>query len=332
MYGPTFNITNTPNTNSSYSSPLFAVQVNGINALIVGSTSGTTGGYAFLDLRVNSSAPDYSSTTLADNGTFLTIGKKRSIVSLCPENGAAVVSVWNVFRVGSAGSIGISTSPDDTAADVLLTRAAAAAWRLGAADAAAPVAQTLQVQSVVAGTSNTAGVDWTLQGSRGTGTGAGGSIVFKVAPAGSTGTSQNALATALTIDSTKTSTFAGNLIFGTDNAYDIGASGANRPKTLYTAAWAYIGGGVESSGLRLMAGSNLYWNNATIVSGATDGVFSLTNYAETAGAALYLLERTAPSAPAANRVYIYAEDNGAGKTRLMALFQSGAAQQIAIEP
>jgi hypothetical protein len=45
-----------------------------------------------------------------------------------------------------------------------------------------------------------------------------------------------------------------------------------------------------------------------------------------------LTEITAPAAPAANQVVIYAEDNGAGKTRLMAKFSSGAAQQIAIQP
>ena len=43
-------------------------------------------------------------------------------------------------------------------------------------------------------------------------------------------------------------------------------------------------------------------------------------------------EMTAPSAGASNTVRIYAQDNGAGKTQLMALFNSGAAQQIAIEP
>ena len=43
-------------------------------------------------------------------------------------------------------------------------------------------------------------------------------------------------------------------------------------------------------------------------------------------------EMTAPAAPASNSVRIYAEDNGAGKTRLMALFATGVAQQIAIEP
>lgn len=50
------------------------------------------------------------------------------------------------------------------------------------------------------------------------------------------------------------------------------------------------------------------------------------------GSALQMQEMTAPAAPAANGVRIYAEDNGAGKTRLMALFNTGAAQQIAIEP
>lgn len=52
----------------------------------------------------------------------------------------------------------------------------------------------------------------------------------------------------------------------------------------------------------------------------------------TTGAFLEFVEQTAPAAPAANSVRIYAEDNGSGKTRLMALFATGAAQQIAIEP
>jgi hypothetical protein len=43
-------------------------------------------------------------------------------------------------------------------------------------------------------------------------------------------------------------------------------------------------------------------------------------------------EMTAPSAPSADAVRIYAEDDGGGKTQLMALFPTGVAQQIAIEP
>jgi hypothetical protein len=83
--------------------------------------------------------------------------------------------------------------------DLFLTRKAAASLQLGAADAAAPVAQTIGPQSVVAGTSNTAGQNFTVRGSQGTGTGAGGSILFQTAPAGSAGTAQNALVTQVTV-------------------------------------------------------------------------------------------------------------------------------------
>jgi hypothetical protein len=48
--------------------------------------------------------------------------------------------------------------------------------------------------------------------------------------------------------------------------------------------------------------------------------------------ALELAEMTAPGAGAANTVRIYALDNGSGKTQLMAIFNTGAAQQLAIQP
>lgn len=73
------------------------------------------------------------------------------------------------------------------------------------------------------------------------------------------------------------------------------------------------------------------------VSGANKfGLGSSTNvcYQPLRMNAFYLefAEQTAPSAPSTNQVRIYAEDNGSGKTRIMALFATGAAQQIAIEP
>lgn len=83
----------------------------------------------------------------------------------------------------------------------ILTSPASATIQFGGANSASPSAQTVQAQGVSTGTSNTAGVSWTFAGSKGTGTGAGGSIIFQTAPAGSTGTSQNAEVTALTIDS-----------------------------------------------------------------------------------------------------------------------------------
>jgi hypothetical protein len=74
------------------------------------------------------------------------------------------------------------------------------------------ITQTSSVQSVVAGTTNFPGADRIITGSQGTGTGAGGSLIFQVAPAGSSGSAQNALATALTIASTNTATFAGVIV------------------------------------------------------------------------------------------------------------------------
>lgn len=99
--------------------------------------------------------------------------------------------------------------------DTYLSRKAAATLQLGVADAASPVAQTLGVQSVVAGTSNTAGAAFTVNGSRGTGTGVGGSIILQTAPAGGSGTSQNALATHLTITGAG-SVVCGNAAIATD--------------------------------------------------------------------------------------------------------------------
>ena len=71
----------------------------------------------------------------------------------------------------------------------------------GPADAASPTAQTLSVQSVVAGTSNTAGADWTFKASAGTGTGAGGNFLWQTAAAGGSGSSQNTFSTKLTLTS-----------------------------------------------------------------------------------------------------------------------------------
>ena len=92
-----------------------------------------------------------------------------------------------------------STSSSEGTVQTYVTSPTTATLQLGAADAASPVAQTLQVQNVVAGTSNTAGANLTINGSRGTGTGAGGSLVFQVAPAGTTGSTQNALVAGLTV-------------------------------------------------------------------------------------------------------------------------------------
>ena len=126
-------------------------------------------------------------------------------------NGAVTVANFGNANLALV-SRGLSMGASLGAQDVILSRRGAANLRFGAADAAAPVAQTLSVQSVVAGTTDTAGANLTITGSQGTGTGAGGSIIFQVAPAaGGSGSLQNALATALTIDSARLATFAAGI-------------------------------------------------------------------------------------------------------------------------
>ena len=118
----------------------------------------------------------------------------------------------NQLRLRDAATLAWTTGGAGGTVDLHVKRRGAANLQLGSSDAASHVAQNLSVQSVVAGTTNTAGANFTIAGSQGTGTGAGGSIIFQVAPAGSTSsTAQNALSTALTIDSTRKATFGGRV-------------------------------------------------------------------------------------------------------------------------
>ena len=348
-----------------------------------------------------------------------------------------------------------------------------ASFRLGAADAASPAAQTFSVQNVLAGTTNTAGANLTIAGSRGTGTGDGGSILFQVAPAGSTGSTQNALVTALTIsgnyinvrerssaglvaigsangtglalssiwvglsigqqggirtggnaytwinrsayfgwttsatthDSTDSDTrlyrdaantlaqrndtnaqafrlyntftdasnyergfmqWASNVLrigtekagTGSARALEFQTDGATR-LTIDSTGQVLVTGnlGALSGTLNIVAGGAraafftgsafILRSTASILAMGSDGtglnpdldfrrvgagVARLSQNGTSIGGALEFIEMTAPAAPAADSVRIYAEDDGAGKTRLMARFATGAAVQIAIEP
>jgi hypothetical protein len=158
------------------------------------------------------------------------------------------ISSSGTLLASGAAKIGFSAS-NPLVPDTWFQRVAAATLQLGAADAAAPVAQTLEVQSVVAGTSNTAGANFTINGSVGTGTGAGGSIIFRAAPAGTTGTAQNAPATYLTIDPTNKAVTITGTVPGLSGSYSL-IAGTNGSAV---AGW-YIGSN---------AGGNFqYWQSA----------------------------------------------------------------------
>lgn len=140
----------------------------------------------FLDFRINGG----STLLQADSSGELIVTAFQQFISV------------NGVTVGNSGANGFAISSTvfgSGTADTFQTRAGAANWRYGQADTAAPVAQSISMQGVVAGTTNTSGANTTFNASQGTGTGTSGSFLFKTAAAGSTGTSQNALSTQLTI-------------------------------------------------------------------------------------------------------------------------------------
>lgn len=108
-------------------------------------------------------------------------------------SGALTLTGNGIFLNNNLAAIGIRTNT------TILSSPASAAWQLGAADAAAPVAQSLFVQNVVAGTSNTGGANATIQGSLSTGSGISGDVIFKTGGTGAAATAQNSAVAALTI-------------------------------------------------------------------------------------------------------------------------------------
>lgn len=165
----------------------------------------------------------------------------------------------------------VSFGPGNAVRDLFIERMAAATVRWGAPDAPAPVAQLDTVQNVVAGTSNTAGANRTWKGSAGTGTGVGGSLIWQVAPAGSTETAQNAFATAVTIASDKSVTLTGVLSLPAGSSsvaavnFGSASSGLYAPTTGQT-GWVgagVVGGILASTGMFLPAAGGIFFSNST---------------------------------------------------------------------
>jgi hypothetical protein len=103
---------------------------------------------------------------------------------------------------------------------------------------------------------------------------------------------------------------------------------------------AYVDYYLNDSALNNDTFARLTWRAKDVTSTSEDGELaisvisagSLTECFRIGANYVELDERTAPAAPAANKVRIFCRDNGAGKTQLCALFPTGAVQQIAIEP
>jgi hypothetical protein len=217
-----------------------------------------------MDLQIGGTSKvkfDKAGTLIGNGG--LSINANGSYGIEIGTNVPANIAVGGILPIIAAGA-------NPSAVDLFLTRKAARNLQLGQADAATALAQTLSVQSVVAGQTNVAGANFTITGSQGTGTGAGGSIVFQVAPAGGSGTAQNALAAALTIDSTKLATFAGVVNIG--GTSQLGATNG----TLYLTELS-VGLSGSSSYIKSIAASGVFTigtsnTDSLIISGAASPI------------------------------------------------------------
>lgn len=164
--------------------------------------SSVNGAAAANCLQVNLSGTSASSAT---TGTLVVTGGIGVTGDVVASN--AFVSANGAWLGGantSNGGLALSSTqrmgwisgsgPANTASeDAFFTRGAAGDIKRGS-DAASPVSQIDSVANVSSGTTNGAGTIRYVHGSRGTGTGNGGSVAITTAPPGSSGTTQNTLA------------------------------------------------------------------------------------------------------------------------------------------
>ena len=134
---------------------------------------------------VTTSNPVLNLSQTWDNGTTTFTGLKFNVTDTGSASGSLLLDLQvggtTQFRVDKSGRAQLATDlwmkSDATnrglffgsSADLVLTRAAAATLQLGVGDAAAPVAQTLQVQSITGTNASAAAYPFKIIGAAGTG-------------------------------------------------------------------------------------------------------------------------------------------------------------------
>jgi hypothetical protein len=190
----------------------------GTGSVVLSASPTLTGALAITGGTVTASTPLLDLTQTWNNAAVTFTGIKANVTDTASGASSLLMDLQtggtSRFKVDKAGVItsssniisggnfqALSSGTVSWSGRGTLTSQATGNVQIGSADAASPSAQTLSAQSVVAGTTNAAGQDFTIRGSRGTGTGAGGAIVFQTAPAGASGTTQNAATERLRITS-----------------------------------------------------------------------------------------------------------------------------------
>lgn len=200
------------------------IGVNALDAITTSSSNVGVGVNAFgalagaSSLNVGIGADTYSTNTLGS--TNVGIGYKSGVNITSGSNNTMIGAYAGAGVAGAySASIAIGRSSWITASNQMVVGQALSNlhindvyWGAGVSGTTiTPTTFKMQVTSITAGQlDNTPNYDFIIAGSQGTGTGVGSDIRFQTAPAGTTGTTQNALVDVMTI------TGAGNVGIGTD--------------------------------------------------------------------------------------------------------------------
>jgi hypothetical protein len=191
----------------SVSTTGLGVAVNGVNKLDYGIT--VAGTWAIATSVIQATNTGYYTA-----GTVLQFGAGNTTQAFGMGSYGGTNNFGFIAR--SDGFYGWSSTTGTNVAfgtlDTIIWRPGAATLQFGFADAAAPVAQITQVQSVVAGNANNAGAAWTFQGSLSNGSGVGGDILFKTSLNNAASGSQNTAAAALTLKAGTQNVVVGALV------------------------------------------------------------------------------------------------------------------------
>lgn len=207
--GTTFVMQASPTLTTPVLGVATATSING-NAFTTGTYTLTGGAGKILTFNNSITLAGTDATTMTFPTTTATIARTDAAQTF-----AGTQTFAGSASISSAGAItAAATQTIAWFGRGLLTSPATGQIQHGNTDVdTGPVAQTLRSQGALAGgTSNVAGANFTLLVSPGKGTGAGGSLIVQTTPAGTTGTVVGTATTALTIDSTQKSTFAGPVV------------------------------------------------------------------------------------------------------------------------
>ena len=180
---------NITNTASGTGALLIDLQTGGTSRLKMNSKSGV------LSLRDS----QYGAVTGVLDGGSTALGFQQNGTDVA-EFRSSNFKVTSAFGIGWTPSSTISAAPD-----LVLTRPAAATLQQGAANAASPVAQTLQAQGARSGTdTNVAGASYTFRPGAGTGTAIFASLILATYVPVASGTGAQTSTAALTLSNSLT--------------------------------------------------------------------------------------------------------------------------------